>query len=838
MSSVLLLDTTVRPRVQPDTLLLRTIWLGIIERCASLAGDFATQLVFSINRRFAVCNRPKLTMNQKTPIFCQKSTHFGPFLDSARFFLTLGWSIIPLFGDANPARAKSPALSSWKPYQSRFATDQELLDWSQSGMAQASGIVLGALSGLAVLDIDDPQLDTLFRRCCPDLAETLVVVSGNRGLPHYYFRLPAHLRAGSRNVTGWNISGADFKAEGGYVVAPGSVIAGRCWQVREDMTPRILSEADLSRLEAFARLASGKMTAKRAVSDSGASDSVSGGRSRPAKLTAAILRRRYRSRAEAIGRNNALFEMTCHARDHGWSEAAVAAALVAAHITQPAPSGHRPEPPHRREAEARATISSAFKREPRPVRHLEREVVPTGLPNYLREALLQAKQDRLARVLDALLMAGFRPGDRLSPATAYAAIGDMGVGRNAIYAALKESLPDGRPAFERDTIIAPPAPPPAPAAAGPRCAEPTQNCVLGRVANQGKNGSRMGRPQHVHRMPDPVVLCAAYGVEPGFSDPLEQAAFESPAAYRRALHIALLERAPGHYSRGWLSRRLGVSFDTCRRYERHAGVAVEPSFLTWELHQGNVAKVLPDEPEWGQFLADSKGQRYPALVPLARRLLKAGVQLMFCHQGVNRYGREMSPLVTKVAAAEAVPAGLLEAAPEPRNVTTGDKTTPAVPNMPPLRNVTIGDKTPGAAPPLPLRPVARIQPELSLASPAPERRNVTNGDKTTVFTGDEGAVVEALYMTLRSLNPARALTRKKAASLVATYGAARVEHGRRLIERKRGLRNPAGYLLAWLRRAAGETQTPARDDPAAWLAKLAQSPYADFIANGGDLLAR
>ncbi|NJL55576.1 bifunctional DNA primase/polymerase [bacterium] len=276
--------------------------------------------------------------------------------------MSLGWSVIPLFGDANPARGKAPALSSWKAYQSRLATRQELLLWSQSGEAQALGIVLGAVSGMAVLDIDDAATDAAFRRCCPDLAETLVVVSGNRGQPHYYYRLPVMARAGVRHVTSWHIPGADFKAEGGYVVAPGTVIDGRCWQVRDDVAPRKLSEADLSRLEAFARFVTRKQPSNRADGPSGANDGQSSTATNSSEhpgpgLTAGGLRRRYHNRAAVVGRNNALFEMSCHARDHGWSESAVAAALVGEHSNRPAPPGHRRESLRRREAEAAPAIA-------------------------------------------------------------------------------------------------------------------------------------------------------------------------------------------------------------------------------------------------------------------------------------------------------------------------------------------------------------------------------------------------------------------------------------------------------------------------------------------------
>ena len=50
----------------------------------------------------------------------------------------------------------------------------------------------------------------------------------------------------------------------------------------------------------------------------------------------------------ASGRNNALFRVTCQARDHGWTRAEIQALLLDVHVVQPPSNPHQVETPEQR----------------------------------------------------------------------------------------------------------------------------------------------------------------------------------------------------------------------------------------------------------------------------------------------------------------------------------------------------------------------------------------------------------------------------------------------------------------------------------------------------------
>ncbi|GAB4049696.1 bifunctional DNA primase/polymerase [Catellatospora paridis] len=149
-----------------------------------------------------------------------------------------GWHIFPLIpGD------KRPAVERW---EQRATTDPERIRRCWSAGPYGIGIACGP-SGLAVLDLDQPKPDqavpaqwtghrdgwhvlgTLMRRAHASLPATFTVQTG-RGGTHLYFRHPAsgpQLR-NTAGKLGWLI---DTRAHGGYVVAPGSTVAGQPYQI-------------------------------------------------------------------------------------------------------------------------------------------------------------------------------------------------------------------------------------------------------------------------------------------------------------------------------------------------------------------------------------------------------------------------------------------------------------------------------------------------------------------------------------------------------------------------------------------------------------------------------
>ena len=85
----------------------------------------------------------------------------------------MGWSCIPLRGDNDPTRAKAPALSTWKVYQTRLPAASEIEKWFQSEKHPVAGIVLGKVSGIVVIDIDSPEMAHSFVERFPGTNEHL-----------------------------------------------------------------------------------------------------------------------------------------------------------------------------------------------------------------------------------------------------------------------------------------------------------------------------------------------------------------------------------------------------------------------------------------------------------------------------------------------------------------------------------------------------------------------------------------------------------------------------------------------------------------------------------------
>ena len=100
-----------------------------------------------------------------------------------------GWSVLPVRGAADPLNLKAAAVP-WAALQRRSASPETLEGWFGKGLAGGLGLVCGRVSRLAVLDLDDADAVEAFAQSCPQLLDTFTVRSGGRGQPHYYFEVP------------------------------------------------------------------------------------------------------------------------------------------------------------------------------------------------------------------------------------------------------------------------------------------------------------------------------------------------------------------------------------------------------------------------------------------------------------------------------------------------------------------------------------------------------------------------------------------------------------------------------------------------------------------------
>jgi len=134
--------------------------------------------------------------------------------EDAKRLVNQGFSVIPI-----KPRDKVPAIPSWKEFQQRMPTDQELHEWFDPGDKNIA-IVCGRISGgLVAVDSDDPSvLDFLINGGIGKFREKTLVVKTRKGY-HCYFRVSENLlqnrRFGNLKI--------DIKGEGGYVVAPPSI---------------------------------------------------------------------------------------------------------------------------------------------------------------------------------------------------------------------------------------------------------------------------------------------------------------------------------------------------------------------------------------------------------------------------------------------------------------------------------------------------------------------------------------------------------------------------------------------------------------------------------------
>jgi hypothetical protein len=338
--------------------------------------------------------------------------------------------------------------------------------------------------------------------------------------------------------------------------------------------------------------------------------------------------------APQIGRNNALFQCAMFARDYGWSEWRARALLTLTYIHAPASNGQRRDSLEQREREAQRTIASAYSRPPRRNRS-ERK---SYLPNVIREALMTRKLTCMARVLEALHLAGVKPGQVMTHREIYAVVSPFGVGDWSV----------------RKTLT-PPAPPNTLSTASSYDKSTLTNAIFVSFAKPTKN--KKGRPVTHYTIPDIDHLTTHLDVSPCGADPIASSDLQTVRTYRQALHVGLIRRRPGQYSRKLLAQRLNQHVTTVWRYCRDGGVNVAAMFKRIPLYWHNIKQYVADNEAAvvsGTFLEDRRGKRYPVRYGLACKLIKQG-GAAFVKQECNHYSMgESVPMLP--------PAYVLEAA--------------------------------------------------------------------------------------------------------------------------------------------------------------------------------
>src|SRR5438105_14952300 len=92
-----------------------------------------------------------------------------------------GWSIIPI----KPGE-KTPLIPSWLEFQKRQPSIEEITEWFEKWPDANVAIIVGKISGLVVIDIDDlVEGEKSFRQYFGNI--TTLTVKTPHGI-HYYFK--------------------------------------------------------------------------------------------------------------------------------------------------------------------------------------------------------------------------------------------------------------------------------------------------------------------------------------------------------------------------------------------------------------------------------------------------------------------------------------------------------------------------------------------------------------------------------------------------------------------------------------------------------------------------
>lgn len=133
-------------------------------------------------------------------------------LDHALKYLAQGWSVIPI----KPS-SKLPSIISWKEYQERLPTPQEVTSWWKARPHDNIALVCGKISGVIVVDIDPKSGGTTEGL---ELPPTLCSRTGGGG-QHIFYKWNPSLVGAKVGIR----TGIDIRSEASYVVLPPSLHA-------------------------------------------------------------------------------------------------------------------------------------------------------------------------------------------------------------------------------------------------------------------------------------------------------------------------------------------------------------------------------------------------------------------------------------------------------------------------------------------------------------------------------------------------------------------------------------------------------------------------------------
>ena len=269
--------------------------------------------------------------------------------DAVARALSLGWSVIPV------RRDKSPYVSSWKQFQSRNPTLEEVLSWQLEYNPTAWAVITGAVSGVVVLDFDGETGEGT--RTTLKLNPHVKTGSGGS---HVYVDHPGWgtttVNGKSKQILGEQFPGLDIRGDGGYAIFCGRNESGSYQWVRE-MRPDPLDKVPSNLRALLGLLHPPERGAQRPPAPT---SSQTHSRDR---VAADLLIGRALEKAGG-GRNDAGFWLAVQLRDNGYSRLEAEAGLSEFVSRVPPSNSKGHDEPYTR-AEAEASVEQAYQHSPR-----------------------------------------------------------------------------------------------------------------------------------------------------------------------------------------------------------------------------------------------------------------------------------------------------------------------------------------------------------------------------------------------------------------------------------------------------------------------------------------
>lgn len=131
--------------------------------------------------------------------------------DTIKKYISKGLSVFPVQLSQNGDKVEKKPVVEWTDYQRRFATEEEINIWCNLLEFNALGMATGKISGITVLDIDDPSITEY------DSDVKVGTISGGFHLWYKY-------KPGVRNSVRVGDKLMDVRGDGGFVVVPPSAL--------------------------------------------------------------------------------------------------------------------------------------------------------------------------------------------------------------------------------------------------------------------------------------------------------------------------------------------------------------------------------------------------------------------------------------------------------------------------------------------------------------------------------------------------------------------------------------------------------------------------------------